>query len=386
MKILHVTAGIQETCGVSNFVVEVAHSQRELGEDVSIVSSMTCGYPIGDIPIELLDNPADTKVIPDIVHIHSTWNLYVHRMAVWCKKQGIPYIISPHGALTPWALKYHWWKKFLALFLYQYKDFKRCSAFHVTVPTELDDIKRLRLKQLVAVAPLGVQVQNTEFVSDKSKDILFLGRIHPVKGLPLLLRSWCNIPQVKRQDWRVIIAGPDDVQHKTELKKQALELGFSVADFTETLEHGKKTIFGGVEVATEVYKEKLANCVSDIIFTGPVYSETKDYLYQKASYFVLPSYSENFGAVVLEALAAGTPVITTTGTPWQILQEQHCGWWICPEEKELTTTLEQALNQTDAGYSEYSANAVNLVQEDYSWEQSARKLINMYKQVLSEQK
>ena len=149
MKILHVTAGIQETCGVSCFVMEIAKAQAVAGHEVCIVTTMTCGYPTCDLNVQLLENPEQVDFEPEIVHLHCIWNLYVHRMAVWCRKKNIPYVLSPHGALTPWALKFKWWKKIPALMLYQYKDLKIAKAFHVTASAEQKDIQRLCLKQKV---------------------------------------------------------------------------------------------------------------------------------------------------------------------------------------------------------------------------------------------
>ena len=153
MRILHVTAGIQETCGVSRFVMETARAQMAAGHEVCVVTSMTCGYPIGNVDVRLTQNPTSVEFQPDIVHLHIIWNMYVHKMAVWCRERHIPYLISPHGALTTWALHYKWWKKLPAMLLYQYRDLRKASAFHVTVQEEVNDLRRLKLKQPVTVAP-----------------------------------------------------------------------------------------------------------------------------------------------------------------------------------------------------------------------------------------
>ena len=158
MKILHIADGIQETCGVSCFVMEIAKAQAAAGHDVCIVTRTTCSYPVGNLNVQCLNDPEQVDFEPEIVHLHCIWNLYVHRMAVWCRKKNIPYILSPHGTLTPWALKYKWWKKIPAMVLYQYRDLKSAAAFHVTADSEKNDTRRLLLNQNMLIAPLGVDI------------------------------------------------------------------------------------------------------------------------------------------------------------------------------------------------------------------------------------
>ena len=381
MNILHVTAGIQETCGVSRFVMETARAQMALGHRVCVVTSMTCGYPVGEVDVRLTPDPTTVDFQPDIVHLHSVWNMYVHKMAVWCRQRKCPYIVSPHGTLTSWALRYHWWKKIPALLLYQYKDLAAARGFHVTVEEEKADLRRLHLGQPICTAPLGVSVVDQLQDIQKSYDILFVSRIHPKKGLDTLLHAWSEIPAEKRRDYRIIIAGPDDVGHQAELKELAERLGLSVRDFSHELEFGKKQIHGGGEVPLTVYQEKLADRNADVVFTGPVYGETKDWLYQTAKYFVLPSHSENFGGVILEALAAGTPCITTKGTPWSALPENKCGWWVEDSVEAIKEALLDALSLETEHSIEMSVNARHLVEENYSWTKTADLLIEMYNDV-----
>ena len=381
MKILHVTAGIQETCGVSSFVMEIAKAQAEAGHDVCIVTRTTCSYPVEDLNVQCLNNPEQVDFEPEIVHLHCIWNLYVHRMAVWCRKKNIPYILSPHGTLTPWALKYKWWKKIPAMILYQYRDLKNASAFHVTAVAEQGNPKRLLLNQNVMIAPLGIDFPNKNDIA-KEKIILFVGRIHPVKGLLYLISAWEKIAPEKRSGWRLVIAGPDDVGHKEDLVDRANRYGWDVTDFTEDSAYAVKQGDGQKNITVDDYRKKLASEQSDIVFTGPVYGEVKDFLYQLASFFVLPSFSENFGGVILEALAAGTPVLTTTGTPWSSLVENNCGWWVKPEIKELQESLEKMLKLPEEEFRQMSMNSVTFVKKNFSWSQSASILLDGYRKVL----
>ena len=383
MNILHVSAGIQETCGVSCFVMETARAQMALGHCVCVVTTMTCGYPVGEVDVQLLEEPTVVEFQPDVVHLHSLWSPYVHKMALWCRKRGIPYVISPHGTLTRWALRYHWWKKLPALLLYQLHDLRKAGVLHVTVQTEVADVRRLGLRQAVVVAPLGVAIQSEQPLDLRCRDILFLGRIHPVKNLDSLLRAWAGIPNDMRNGWRIVIAGPDDIGHQAELKSLSGELGLVVRDFSSELEFGKKQIHGGNEVPLAVYQEKLSEIKADVVFTGPVYSETKNWLYRQSCFFVLPSHSENFGGVILEALAAGTPCIATKGTPWASLPEHNCGWWAEDSAEGLRGALEKVISLPDEKYTAMSRSARLFVQENYSWEGTAKALLKEYAELLA---
>lgn len=402
MKIIHVTAGIQETCGVSQYVVNTARAQQAAGYDVTIVATMTCGYAVDDLKVVLAADPTEAlnSTIGNgervIVHIHSMWSCYLHKTARWCRKRIVPYVISPHGATTPWAMHYKWWKKKPAWWLYQRKDFKGAAAFHVTVPDEENDVRRLGFSQPVVIAPLGATVSDViKQVVEQSRyrDVVFLSRIHPKKNVPSLLRAWSILVQKKVGNHcppifstyflRLVIAGSNDVGHQEELVELAKSLGLKVVDFSHDLEFGKKTIFGGGEVPVETFQKRLADCDADVVFTGPVYSVAKDWMYRHAWVSVLPSHSENFGGVVVESLAQGTPVIASKGAPWQVLEENGCGWWIDATPEKLAETLMIALQMSMDERSDRSVKAKDLVRREFSWESSARKVTSLYETILS---
>ena len=406
MKIVHATPGIQETCGVSQFVMEIARAQTVAGHDVTVVTTMTCGYPIGEVkviltpdPIDVLDpflcpeSPIPNPQSPILIHLHTLWTPYTHKVAVWCRKHSVPYVVSPHGALTKWALRYKWWKKWPALLLYQYRDLAGAKGFHVTAAAEELDIRRLRLKQPVAVAPLGCDIGEPKFPgpseSDKYRDVVFVGRIHPVKNLDSLIRAWSLLKQEKLNNHcppifstyflRLVIAGSNDIGHQEELVELAKSLELKVIDFSHDLEFGKKQIMGGGEVPVEAFQKRLADCDADVVFTGPVYSEAKNWMYRHTWVSVLPSHSENFGGVVVEALAQGTPVVASKGTPWQILEESECGWWTENDDDTLSDVLKTALEMMSDARTIRSSKAIKLVREKFSWQASARALDVIYR-------
>ncbi|EFK96553.1 Glycosyl transferase, group 1 [sediment metagenome] len=144
--------------------------------------------------------------------------------------------------------------------------------------------------------------------ADGVKTLLFLSRIHPKKGLDILLRAWGRL-QGRYQDWRIEVVGPDNEGYLTAMQELAVELRLERVEFR-----------------------------------GPLFGTDKLAAYANADAYVLPSWSENFGYTVAEALAAGTPVITTRETPWSVLEREGCGWWIDTGLDSLTVCLDEVLS------------------------------------------
>jgi glycosyltransferase involved in cell wall biosynthesis len=172
--------------------------------------------------------------------------------------------------------------------------------------------------------------------------LLFLGRIHPVKGVDILLRAWHAVEH-RFCDWELHIAGPDNGDYLTAM--QAL--------------------------ATQLRLER-------VIFLGPLFGEEKLRAYRAASLFVLPTHSENFGMTVAEALAAGTPVVVTKGAPWRGLEDQCAGWWIDIGVDPLAACLEQALAMPAKHLAEMGRNGREWMLRDYSWERIGAQFLATY--------
>ncbi|MDD5707221.1 MAG: glycosyltransferase, partial [Kiritimatiellae bacterium] len=198
------------------------------------------------------------------------------------------------------------------------------------------------------------------------RTVLYLGRLHPLKGLELLVEAWGILRQPSRplygrtakeqkdnhggDGWRLVIAGPDEEGTLAALKRQAQEL-------------------------------KLTNT---ICFLGPIYGAEKERLLCGADLFVLPSRSENFGLVVAEALAAGVPVIATRATPWaELLGDPtgagRCGWWVDAGAEPLASALREAMNLTDGERQGMGRNGRQLVNTKYRWEAVAERMVACYR-------
>lgn len=296
-----------------------------------------------------------------IISQHGLW-LHHGRLA---RKIGndlrIPVIIHPHGMLEPWALNRSGWKKQIVGRLWEFDNLRRAACLRATSSDELKSIRSFGLKNPVAVIPNGIDVEAFSRLPSRSEAeerfpilrgrrvLLFLSRIHPKKGLPLLLKAWKKV-EAERKDWVLAIAGTDESGHTAELSQMADEL----------------------------------NLGDSLQFMGALFDKDKLAAYALAELFVLPSYSENFGVAIAEALAAGIPVITTKGTPWQELESRACGWWVEPDENSLEAALSEALATSKESLSEMGRRGRQWMAKDFSWEASASQMVEVCEWTLGE--
>lgn len=243
--------------------------------------------------------------IRSVVSLHGLWDPSFRRLARECRARGIPYIVDPHGALTPASLRHHALRKWVAMKLWVGSLARSASMFRATSALEAEQIRLSGFEGPVALIPHAVDIplnptaQEREdtrrrlALSKTTRFVLFLGRLHPVKGLDLLLQAWETIHD-KKSDWRLVIAGPTAPEHK-------------------------------LWVQRVLRKVRNAPNVSVI---GPLWGRERDLALASASLVVVPSRGESFGMVVAEALAAGTPVVATQDTPWHDLAQRGSGWCV----------------------------------------------------------
>ena len=217
-------------------------------------------------------------------------NVYPGQVA---RRYGLPLVVSPRGTLSEWAMHSGSAVKRLFWPLVQRPSLAATTCFHATAESEYEDIRRMGFRQPVAVIPNGIDIKELQPKSSSGgRTLLFLGRIHPIKGLDMLLPAWRAV-QTKFPDWHLRIIGPDNGGYVEKMRRMAHDL-------------------------------KLER----IEFCGSLYGQDKWDAYRNADLFVLPTYSENFGMAVAEALASAVPAIVTKGAPWEGLATENAGWWI----------------------------------------------------------
>lgn len=278
----------------------------------------------------------------NIIHNNSLW-MYINLVPAKIKiPNTCKMIISPHGTLSETALKRSSLLKNILLYYGQMKSLKLAAAFHATSQAELYAIRSFGIKKPIALIPHGVMCRMLGSKVKKKKRILYLGRIHPIKGLVNLVKAWKLLHEYF-PDWELVIAGPNENNYQNSLEKIAQE-----------------------------------HKIERIFFQQPVYGDTKDALYRSSSLFVLPSMTENFGYSVAEALSYGIPVIASTGTPWRSLHDKQCGWWVENSIESLAHTLQQALSCSLNELTQMGNRGKIWIDQDYSWKAIGDKMDEFY--------
>lgn len=380
MRVIHTVAGIAERSGgPSRTVTSLCSSIGRLGVSVDLVAGVDRSSDDrlirpdeNSVNLQLVDAirfgriqfcPAfsrtlirllDEETQPALIHDHGIWG--ATNLAAWraARSGGVPYILSPRGMLEPWALEFKARKKKLAWMLYQQRIVASAAAMVATSEQECENVKRLFPKLPVAIIPNGVDLPALSDVSSVripkagGGTLLFMSRIHPVKNLIGLLHAWKLLPPELADGWRFAIAGPDETGHAQ-----------AITDLVRKL---------GLQESVELI--------------GPVGEDSKAAAFQSSDVFVLPSFSENFGVVVAEALAYGLPVIATTGTPWQELPRRGCGWWVEPDPKSLAGALAQAMGSSFEERRAMGAVGRTYAQEQFSWDGIGASTMVLYEWLL----
>ncbi|HLY78855.1 MAG TPA: glycosyltransferase [Caulobacteraceae bacterium] len=301
--------------------------------------------------VERLDGPladAARTFAPDVIHDNGLWLPHNHGVATLAREGGVPRLVSTRGMLEPWAVRHKGLKKKFAWRLYQRRDLERASALHTTAEAEAENLRSFGLAVPVITIPNGVELPelptSPSVRDDRTRTALFLGRLYPVKGLPMLIEAWSK---VRPPGWRLVIAGPDEARHRGEL-----------------------------ELAVAATK------LGDVVrFAGPVEGEAKAALLREADVLVLPSHSESFGMVVAEALAHGTPVLTTTAVPWPQLEQRGCGWRCAPTTDAIAEALRAITAREAATLRSMGAAGRDLVAETLGWDGIAAQFAALYRRL-----
>lgn len=290
-----------------------------------------------------------------LVHQHAIWTGLSRISLAARMKDGIPTVVTPHGSLEKRALGKSGFKKKIALAFYERENLQQASCLYACSEPEVAGFRDFGLKNPVAVIPNGVPSDWLNSQGDAEvfrncyqmlvgkRILLYLSRITPIKGLPMLLEALSMLRE-QLADWCLVIAGADEFNHQA-------------------------------EVEAEIQRRGLTNSV---ILAGPLFGQMKRDAFAAAELFVLPSYSEGAPIVILEALGAGVPVIATKASPWPQLTSHGCGWWTDIEVNAIAEALQAALSRSPEQLRQMGQAGKALMVADFTWQQAAQKTVRLY--------
>ena len=287
----------------------------------------------------------------DVVHAHGLWlmpNVYAGHAAAHAGK---PLVISPRGMLAAEALAFSPRKKRLFWHLLQRRAYAGAGVWHATCAQEAGEFRAFGITEPIAIIPNGIDLpEGTALHAERTsqRTLLFMSRLHPKKGLPILLEAWARLAPL-RPEWRLVIAGPDEAGHRAELEKTIR-----------------------------------ARAIPGVSMPGPVSGEAKQALLLNADLFVLPTLNENFGIAVAEALAFGIPAIVTKGAPWQGLDSEACGWWIEHGVEPLLAALLEATALPSSARRDMGLRGREWMARDFGWPAIGRQMAEVYRWLLGE--
>jgi glycosyltransferase involved in cell wall biosynthesis len=281
----------------------------------------------------------------EVVHIHGLWTPFEWRAYREARERGARVVISPHGSLEPWAIRHKRVKKLAAWWLYQKRILQQADLLVASSDIERDNFRKLGLTAPVAVIPVGVDVGDRPQAlgtTDREKIVLFLARLSPKKGIPDLLEAWHGMADRREHELHIHGYGPASYHAYLENRISALKMAHHVK------------------------------------LPGPLYGEEKWRKLERSSIYALPSYSENFGITIAEALLSGLPVITSKATPWGELSAKGLGWIVDNDVTQLRDALRLAVSM-DADKLRTIRNRARDYAGKYMWPPIADRYVDTYK-------
>jgi glycosyltransferase involved in cell wall biosynthesis len=286
----------------------------------------------------------------DVAHVHA---LFCHSTIAGCRTARdarVPYVLSPHGSVDPWSMNRRSWKKAPYFRLVEREHFARAAALHATAETEAAAIRALGYADRVRIIPLGVEEMGVmpHVRGDGALRLLFLSRLHPKKGIPMLLDAVARA-RSGGTPVELAIAGEGPDAYKNELLARVQQLGLSSA----------------------------------VRFVGHIEGESKRAAFASSDVYVLASHQENFGIAVAEAMWAGLPVIVSdqVGIASDVKQAR-AGVVVPVDTNALVAAIQRLAREPDERRS-MGARASQFAASRYSWERAAREFLELYTSIAS---
>ena len=382
MRILHIIAGLdQRDGGPPEACLHLCRELARRGQEVSIYSTdlNSRGAPTEerDAAVTIkrfacrprlsysLSMPlafALRRDIPsfDIVHINSLYTFPSTAAAHYCRRFRVPYLLRPHGTLDPYIFEHHRPRKFVYERLIELRNLKNAAAVLFTAAEEMELARRSVPAIKGVVVPLGVHPseydwdmtaktsRTSQYGEAGGRTILFLGRLNFKKGLDLLVKAFGLVART-HGDVRLILAGPDEDGYSTRVRLWLKEEGI----------------------------------LSKVRFAGMLTGKEKVSLLHSTDIFALPSYSENFGLAVVEAMASGLPVVISNRVNiWREVAGANAGIVVNCDAVALADGLVALLDDSELRRT-MGENGRRLVRQRYDWKIAAEQLLCVYREILS---
>ncbi len=282
----------------------------------------------------------------DIVHQHGIWTMVSTATQNWHRETKKSYVISPHGMLDPWAVKNSAWKKRLARLAYEGTNLKNSACFLVGSESEADAVRSYGLNQPTPIIPNGVNMRSFRVAKPdgQQRTMLYLGRLHPKKGIENLIRAW---QRIQPQNWQLNIAGEGDRDYEAQL--------------------------------ASMISEKPEN----IALVGPLYHEEKDAAYESSDAFILPSFSEGMPMVVLDAFAMSLPALITDACNLSEAFTRNAAIRIEPSVESISDKLRELDQMTNEQLTAVASAGHQYAEKNFSWQSIAETVRNLYEHVIA---
>jgi poly(glycerol-phosphate) alpha-glucosyltransferase len=278
-------------------------------------------------------------------------------------------MVSPHGMLDPWAVRNSRWKKKLAYWLYERAHLQGASVMRALCESEAEAFRQFGLKTPIAIIPNGVDLPEDgegdmlKMKGEKAgrKTLLFLGRIHPKKGLPNLIRAFAESRKSNvavSEPWQLVIAGWDQGGHEVELVKLCEKLGLSYES------RGSRIVERDSEAS--------------VVFFGPAFGHEKKSLLSTADAFVLPSFSEGLPMSVLEAWSYKLPVVMTRECNLSEGFSADAAIQIETSPESIIQGLNSLFLMSESELQLMGAKGRALVEERFTWKTVAKHVSEVY--------
>jgi len=299
---------------------------------------------------------------PDLLHVQGIWMYTSYAATKWYAEYQKPNVISPRGMLDPWALRNSAWKKRIAGAFYENYHLKSAGCIHALCDAERDAVRKFGLKNPIAIIPNGVNLPDLTTLAFQpswdailpsgAKTLLFLGRIHPKKGLIHLFKAWSLAMKrntLGMESWYLVIAGWDQGGHRDELVRLAYEL----------------------QIEDRIH------------FIGSQFGDAKTETFRRADAFVLPSFSEGLPMSVLEAWSYELPVIFTPQCNLPEGSAAGAAILVDAEVKSLAEGLAKLFAMSAEELILMGKNGRLLVKEKFNWEVIGENMKNTYDWLLT---